>query len=97
MTYEEAIRNINALNAVCGQKDFYDTEFEAALELAIEALEKQMSKKPYEKYEYMGNIGYGLNPTEYIKGYVCPTCGEWLEEGDHHCPCGQALLWEDTK
>ena len=24
MTYEEAIKSINALNAVCGKKDFYD-------------------------------------------------------------------------
>ena len=45
MTYEEAIKNINALNAVCGQKDFYDTEFENALALAIDALEKQIPQK----------------------------------------------------
>ena len=42
MTYEEAIKNINALNAVCGQKAFYDAEFESALALAIDALEKQV-------------------------------------------------------
>lgn len=41
MTYEEAIKNINALNAVCGQKDLYDAEFESALALAIDALEKR--------------------------------------------------------
>ena len=29
MTYEEAIKNINALNAVCDKKDFYDAEFES--------------------------------------------------------------------
>lgn len=46
MTYEEAIKNINALNAVCGQKDLYDAEFESALALAIDALEKQIPKKP---------------------------------------------------
>ena len=46
MTHEEAIKNINALNAVCGQKDLYDAEFESALALAIEALEKQIPKKP---------------------------------------------------
>lgn len=40
MTKEEAIRNINALNAVCGQKDFYDNEFEEALRMAIQALEQ---------------------------------------------------------
>lgn len=46
MTYEEAIKNINALNAVRGQKGLYDAEFESALELAILALEKQIPKKP---------------------------------------------------
>ena len=45
MTYEEAIKNINALNAVCGQKGLYDAEFESALALAIEALEKQATQK----------------------------------------------------
>lgn len=38
MTENEAIENINALNAVCWQKDFYDEEFEESLEIAIEAL-----------------------------------------------------------
>ena len=46
MTYEEAIKNINALNAVCGQKCLYDAEFESALALAILALEKHIPKKP---------------------------------------------------
>ena len=45
MTNEEAIKNINALNAVCGQKGLYDSEFENALALAIEALEKQATQK----------------------------------------------------
>ena len=86
MTYEEAIKNINALNAVCGQKDFYDAEFESALALAIDALEKQIPKKPA-----MGKYGH----TE------CACCG-WVVEsfcGDLEqypfCPnCGQAIDWE---
>ena len=86
MTYEEAIKNINALNAVCGQKDLYDAEFESALALAIDALEKQIPKKPA-----MGKYGH----TE------CACCG-WVVEsfcGDLEqypfCPnCGQAIDWE---
>ena len=89
MTYEEAIKNINALNAVCGQKDLYDAEFESALSLAIEALEKQIPKKPT-----MGKYGH----TE------CACCG-WIVEsfcGDLEqypfCPnCGQAIDWSDDK
>ena len=89
MTYEEAIKNINALNAVCGQKDFYDAEFESALALAIDAIEKQIPKKPA-----MGKYGH----TE------CACCG-WVVEsfcGDLEqypfCPhCGQAIDWRDAE
>ena len=45
MTHEEAIKNINALNAVCCEKDFYDAEFENALALAIDAIKKQATQE----------------------------------------------------
>ena len=83
MTYEEAIKNINALNAVCGQKGLYDAEFESALALAILALEKQIPKKPYKDNEN------GLYEKEH-----CPSCHRSLFPNDHHCECGQALDWE---
>ena len=88
MTYEKAIKNINALNAVCGQKDFYDAEFENALALAINALEKQIPKKPLHMH----------------KNYYCPICKEdgWMlwddaipNDMDKYCGiCGQAIDWE---
>ena len=88
MTYEEAIKNINALNAVCGQKGLYDAEFENALALAIEALEKQIPKKPLHMH----------------KNYYCPICKEdgWMlwddaipNDMDKYCgKCGQAIDWE---
>ena len=83
MTYEEAIKNINALNAVCGQKGLYDAEFESALALAILALEKQIPKKPYKDNEN------GLYEKE-----NCPSCHRSLFPNDHHCECGQAIDWE---
>ena len=83
MTYEEAIKNINALNAVCGQKGLYDAEFESALALAILALEKQIPKKPYKDNEN------GLYEKEH-----CPSCHRSLFPKDHHCECGQAIDWE---
>lgn len=83
MTYKEAIKNINALNAVCGQKGLYDTEFESALALAILALEKQIPKKPYKDNEN------GVYEKEY-----CPSCNRSLFPNDHHCECGQAIDWE---
>lgn len=82
MTYEEAIKNINALNAVCGQKDLYDAEFESALALAIEALEKQIPKKPYWEY--------GV--------WHCKSCGLDVFRDDSFCPvCGQAIDWKDDE
>lgn len=88
MTYEEAIKNINALNAVCGQKGLYEAEFESALALAIEALEKQIPKRPLHMH----------------KNYYCPICKEdgWMlwddaihNDMDKYCgKCGQAIDWE---
>ena len=92
MTHEEAIKNINALNAVCGQKGFYDAEFESALALAIEALEKQVPKKPIirKTEDYFGYVEYVL----------CPNC-EKVEFGyERPCfcrLCGQAIDWEVSK
>lgn len=83
MTYEEAIKNINALNTVCGQKGLYDAEFESALALAILALEKQIPKKPYKDNEN------GVYEKEH-----CPSCHRSLFPNDHHCECGQAIDWE---
>lgn len=83
MTYEEAIKKINALNAVCGQKGLYDAEFESALSLAILALEKQIPKKPYKDNEN------GVYEKEH-----CPSCHRSLFPNDHHCECGQAIDWE---
>ena len=84
MTYEEAIKNINALNAVCGQKGLYDAEFESALALAIGALEKQIPKKPYKD-----------NENGVYEKWHCPSCHRSLFPNDHHCECGQAIVWED--
>lgn len=77
-TAEEAIKNINALNAVCGQKGLYDAEFESALALAIDALEKQIPKKPYWEYG----------------GWHCKSCGLDVLSDECFCPlCGQKIDW----
>lgn len=50
MTYEEAIININELNAVCEQKDFYDEDFNKALKVAVKCIEKQMELQDFIKW-----------------------------------------------
>ena len=66
----------------------------AALEMAVDALEKQIPKKPiYSDFDDNGNdeiIPYKA---------ICPICkyefefGTWNEEENHHCICGQSINW----
>lgn len=64
---------------------------------AIEALDKQISKKPiYSDYD-----DNGFDKIIPYKA-ICPVCGHefkfgyWNEYDNHHCVCGQALDWEEV-
>ena len=84
MTYEEAIKLLNSVTIYYGGKCS-----RTALDLAIEALEKQIPRKPIirEAEDYFGNVKHTLCPncqeTEFVFTQPC-FC--------HHC--GQALDWE---
>ena len=53
-----------------------------ALDIAIEALEKQLSKKPIE------------HSTKFAPMYECPSCGDIDVYGQKNCDnCGQRLDW----
>lgn len=72
-----------------------------AVEIAVDAMKKQMPQKPKEKSDkYNNNLWY----------LYCPSCENWIgiwnnrvKHGDmrntsnsHICPyCGQAIEWED--
>ena len=98
MTLKEAIEIIeveracvkrntdNKCDRDCINCDLLRTEEEifAAYDMAIEALEKQIPKKPYTDNEN------GLYEKQY-----CPTCNRSLFPNDHHCICGQKLDWEE--
>ena len=61
------------------------SEFDDAIYVAIEALEKQIPKKPVD------------NPKD--GWFECPNCGliVWVYYGTgekHHCECGQALDYD---
>ena len=45
MSIDKIIKNINALNAICGQKDFYDKEFKESLTVAIATMRKYQKIK----------------------------------------------------
>ena len=57
-----------------------------AVDMAIQALEKQIPKKPYKDNEN------GIYEKEY-----CPICHRSLFPNDHHCICGQAIDWSDEE
>ena len=87
MTYEEAIEYLKWKSF----QDYSGTPYE----LAIEALKKQIPKKPI----YYGD-GYSDGKLVYDMA-ECPTCGKYTFEEDindwgcNYCPeCGQALDWE---
>ena len=96
MTNAEAYKWIYVHFAPCGD----ETQQDAAIAKALEALEKQIPQKPKEKPEKDNNNLWHL---------YCPSCENWIgmwnsrvKHGDmynnsniHICPyCGQAIDWE---
>lgn len=91
MTAKEAIDRLRII-----RDDERYTIFASALEMASDALEKQIPKKP------------NISKEEYTTNYKCPTCGcrliskidgEYVA-GNHYkyCYiCGQAIDWNITE
>lgn len=83
MTYEEAIERLrNRYFTVSMCIDANDAIKEnMAIDMAIEALEKQIPMKPIFKE----------------LDYYCPTCGKYVEQGRRcaKIACGQAIDWSE--
>lgn len=92
MTEREAVNILQLNTPFVASK-----EANKAVDIAINALEKQIAKKPI--YSDFDDNGY-----EEIIPYkaVCPTCGyefefgTWNDEHNHHCDCGQKLDWSEV-
>ena len=87
MTYEEAIKLLNSVTIYYGGKCS-----RTALDLAIEALDKQIPKKPIIR-EAEDSFGY-------VKHILCPNCekADFGYERPCFCRlCGQAIDWSDDK
>ena len=96
MTLEEAIDFI--LNKIQIDVRFCSDEYiektEAALKLAISALEKQMPKQP--KYEDVDNVYGAIKRTCTACGDVCMV-SKGAKPYEHYCrQCGQALEWSEN-
>ena len=91
MDNKEAIRRIKdhiQLHKIGEWPHIYLRE---ALNMAIEALEKQTPKIPL-KWEYW-TVESPIPNDDW--GYECPCCGNQdIDYPDHYCDCGQALDWE---
>ena len=89
MTYEEAIKHFKSLQKRYTKE--HNGRMCEKVNLALEALEKQIPKKPLHMH----------------KNYYCPSCKEdgWMlwddaipNDMDKYCGiCGQAIDWSDDK
>ena len=86
MTNEQAIAMISHIKEYIVDNQG-DQEYGGALDMAIEALEKQIPKKP--KYGRQG-------PDDYV---ICPQCGFLgLDEFQPCCgECGQHIDWPEQE
>lgn len=89
MTYVEAIKHTEMFLNIY---DLFNDD-ETAIKTLIEATEKQIPKKPVWQNE---DAGYYYDTGE---GWscICPTCGKYIDEDEHHCKCGQAINWSGVK
>ena len=71
-----------------GKREIHDE----CVELAVDALRKQIPQKPVQSKEPRFGMGYEYHD------WCCPVCGRFLApeptcKGNHHCKCGQAIDW----
>lgn len=91
MSIEDAIKNITAF--VDAYAEIIPRQVVKTLDVLKDAAKKQIPQKP---------VWFHNNPPipgdmDDDFGYKCPCCGsDDIDENDHHCKCGQALLWEET-
>ena len=87
-----------ANETVCEECDYYEicdhTRAEENAKTAIEALEKQLPKRP----NFEGD-GYASDGTFVYDTWECPNCGEYYEvdyDDYDYCPkCGQKIDWSE--
>lgn len=89
MKKEEAIERIREHIRIHFKNEPYAIYISEALYMGIEALEKQIPKKPIATDEQ--HIRYSMN-------YICPLCGKHFSGtgiSSYRYHCGQALDWND--
>ena len=101
MTESEAIEELkydcNELGKAIPCDTSWGCSFENAYEMAIQALEKQIPKKP----TYEGD-GYAPDGTFVYDEWICPCCENryelYYDDDYDYCPnCGQKIDWSNEK
>lgn len=91
MTESEAIEKCNLMNDALNFQRTDAGECSEALQIAINALEKQIAKK-VENKKYIFHKNSTLLKHKYGE---CPVC-KTMQEDDEYCAnCGQKLDWSD--
>lgn len=96
MTYEEAIKKIKQFGLYHAIEDLPNSVFTVqAFNMAIEALEKQISKNPIfiEQKELFNDDPFRTTTVEI---YRCPCCGKalmYFGKGKRCPECGQLINW----
>lgn len=95
MTYEEAHAYLeNLQREFTTNRQAYANDLITANGKAIEALEKQIPKKPVIKVYY--DEDEETHKKYKWKFYVCSVCGENIALKSYtHCHCGQAIDWSE--
>lgn len=66
-----------------------------ALDLAVDALEKQISRKVNETGLKFKALDIDTKEIAMYKCSPCPTCGKWITKIYNYCShCGQKLDWD---
>lgn len=94
---EEAKKTISVEDAIDHYRygishDIFSEPVTTYAKIAVDALEKQIPKKPI----IWENMCYSYFMIDDDWGYECPCCkNREIDYPEHHCICGQALDWSE--
>ena len=94
MTNKEAIETINI--AMAEVEWDYPMDYTVAFEMAVDALEKQVQKKPIKTK--IATLNKSPEAISWESIHCCSRCESNLDSQYKYCPqCGQEIDWEDEE
>ena len=94
LTIEEAHNVVNSFIRQFSRHDDMPTAVQG-LEIAKEALEKQIQKAPEKRIDYSTNTDLSKNETP-VTEYYCSNCNKRIYVSENFCTqCGQKIDWSN--